>query len=116
MDEIYGHMSQNRYQELPRSSVHLGETLGQREFGDVYKGEWKSKWPMGRVEVAANVSKDSLEPDDRVKLLQEAAVMGQFLHPRVVQLFGVITLGEPVSWPCIHCDPLFWHLLPTLVV
>ena len=43
------------------------------------------------------VSKDSLEPGERVKLLQEAAVMGQFLHPRVVRLFGVVTLGQPVS-------------------
>ena len=95
VDEIYGQMSQNRYQELPRSSVHLGEALGQGEFGEVYRGEWQS--PMGRVEVAVKVSKDSLKPDERVKLLQEAAVMGQFLHPRVVQLFGVVTLGEPVS-------------------
>ena len=95
MDEIYGQMSQNRYQELPRNSVHLGEALGEGEFGDVYRGEWQS--PTGRVEVAVKVSKDSLEPDERVKLLQEAAVMGQFLHSRVVRLFGVVTLGEPVS-------------------
>ena len=94
-DEIYGQMSQNKYQELPRNSVNLGEALGEGEFGDVYRGEWQS--PMGCVEVAVKVSKDSLEPGERVKLLQEAAVMGQFLHPRVVRLFGVVTLGQPVS-------------------
>ena len=94
-NEIYGQMSQNKYQELPRSSVHLGEALGKGEFGDVYRGEWQS--PMGCVEVAVKVPKDCLESDERVKLLQEAAVMGQFLHPRVVRLFGVVTLGEPVS-------------------
>ena len=94
-DEIYGQMSQKKYQELPRSSVHLREALGEGEFGDVYRGEWQS--PMGCVEVAVKVSKNSLELGERVKLLQEAAVMGQFLHPHVVRLFGVVTLGQPVS-------------------
>ena len=97
-DVIYGQMSQNNYQELPRSSVHLGEALGAGEFGDVYRGEWQST--TGCMEVAVKVSKASLKPNERVKLLQEAAVMGQFLHPHVVRLCGVITLGEPVSWPC----------------
>ena len=34
----------------------------------------------------------------RVKLLQEAAMMGQFRHPNVVQMHGiVVTSGTPVS-------------------
>ena len=94
-DEIYSQMSQNKYQELPRSFVHCREALGEGEFGSVCRGEWQS--PMGCVEVAVKVSKDGLDPSEKVKLLQEAAVMGQFLHPRVVRLFGVVTLGEPVS-------------------
>ena len=94
-DELYCQMSQNKYQELPRISVHCREALGEGEFGSVYRGEWQS--PMGCVEVAVKVSKDGLDPSEKVKLLQEAAVMGQFLHPRVVRLFGVVTLGEPVS-------------------
>ena len=87
-------MSQNKYQELPRSSVHCREALGEGEFGSVYRGEWQS--PMGCVEVAVKVSKDGLDPSEKVKLLQEAAVMGQFLHPRVLRLFGVVK-EEPVS-------------------
>ena len=35
--------------------------------------------------------------DERVKFLQEAAINGQFKHPNVVQLLGVVTVGEPVS-------------------
>ena len=35
--------------------------------------------------------------DDRVKFLQEAAIMGQFRHPNVVQLYGVVMEGNPVS-------------------
>ena len=47
---------------------------GEGEFGSVYRGEWQS--PMGCVEVAVKVSKDGLDPSEKVKLLQEAAVMG----------------------------------------
>ena len=34
---------------------------------------------------------------DKVKFLQEAAAMGQFNHPHVARLFGVVTMGKPVS-------------------
>ena len=34
---------------------------------------------------------------ERVKLLQEAAIMGQFSHPYVVKLYGLITLKDPVG-------------------
>lgn len=35
--------------------------------------------------------------DDRVKMLQEAAIMGQFCHTNVVKLYGLVTIGTPVS-------------------
>ena len=35
--------------------------------------------------------------DESVKFLQEAAIMGQFRHPNIVRLHGVVTMGEPVS-------------------
>ena len=35
--------------------------------------------------------------EEKVKFLQEAAINGQFRHPNVVQLMGVVTVGEPVS-------------------
>ena len=34
---------------------------------------------------------------EKVKLLQEGAIMGQFQHSNVVRLHGVVTVGEPVS-------------------
>ena len=37
---------------------------------------------------------------DKVKFLQEAAIMGQFKHPNVVDMYGVVTEGEPVSFVC----------------
>ena len=39
---------------------------------------------------------------DTVKFLQEAAINGQFQHPNVVTLFGVVTIGKPVSWLQVH--------------
>ena len=46
------------------------------------------------VAIKTNQSKDE---EDKVKFLQEAAIMGQFRHPNVVKLYGVVTVGEPVS-------------------
>ena len=41
--------------------------------------------------------KPNILEEDKIKFLQEAAIMGQFLHPNVVKLHGVVTVGEPVS-------------------
>ena len=38
----------------------------------------------------------SASEEDRVKFLQEAAIMGQFFHPNVVKLHGVVTKEDPV--------------------
>ena len=35
---------------------------------------------------------------DRVSFLQEAAIMGQFQHPNIVTLMGVVTIGNPVGY------------------
>ena len=32
-----------------------------------------------------------------MKLLQEAAILGQFRHEHIVHLVGVVTVDEPVS-------------------
>ena len=59
------------------------------------KGIWQS--PAGAVEVAVKTLQSSASQEDRVKFLQEAAINGQFRHPNVVKLLGVVTVGEPVS-------------------
>ena len=55
-------------------------------------------WSDGNcpVNVAIKTVKNTTE-EERVKLLQEAAIMGQFAHENVVRLHGVVTVGEPVS-------------------
>ena len=69
--------------------------LGSGQFGTVNKGVWQS--PAGAVEVAVKTLQSSASQEDRVKFLQEAAINGQFRHPNVVKLLGVVTVGEPVS-------------------
>ena len=70
------------------------EHLSSGQFGTVNKGVWQL--PGCALEVAIKTLKPgSLE--DRVKFLQEAAIMGQFKHPNVVMLHGVVTVGKPVS-------------------
>ena len=51
----------------------------------------------GPVDVAIKTLKPESPEEEKVKFLQEAAIMGQFHHPNIVKLHGVVTVGEPVS-------------------
>ena len=48
--------------------------------------------------------KEGSGEEDRVKFLQEAAIMGQFKHPNMVEMYGVVTQGEPVSSIEVHIN------------
>ena len=78
-------------------NIHIRITghLGSGQFGSVSKGVWKS--PTGPVDVAIKTLNNDTSEDEKVKFLQEAAIMGQFHHPNIVKLHGMITIGEPVS-------------------
>ena len=76
-------------------SLRVSTALGQGQFGSVSKGVWAS--PDGRHEVAIKTLKSDATEDDKLKLLQEAAIMGQFSNKNVVRVEGVVTLGDPVS-------------------
>ena len=56
---------------------------------------WSS--PAGPVDVAIKTLKNTSDEQEKVKFLQEAAIMGQFRHPNIVKLHGMVTVGEPVS-------------------
>ena len=73
----------------------ITEHLGAGQFGTVNKGIWQS--PMGALDVAVKQLQPGAAEEEKVKFLQEAAINGQFRHPNVVKLMGVVTLGEPVS-------------------
>ena len=69
--------------------------LGSGQFGRVDKGIWITK--SGLVDVAVKTLKGFATEEEEIKFLQEAAINGQFHHPNVVRLFGVVTVGRPVS-------------------
>ena len=48
------------------------------------------------MEVAVKALAIRATETNRVKFLQEAAIMGQFYHPNIVRLHGVVTVGDPV--------------------
>ena len=48
------------------------------------------------VAVKTMENNGSSAQEDRVKFLQEAAIMGQFHHPNIIKILGVV-IGKPVS-------------------
>ena len=87
----------------------VNEEIGSGQFGTVYKGVWLSG--EGEVEVAVKTLKKGSGKEDRVKFLQEAAIMGQFKHPNVVEMYGMITTSEPVSTCQCMASPYVSHVL-----
>ena len=82
-------------------SIHrIQHVLGSGNFGEVSKGEWQCE--EGPVEVAVKTLKSGSSEEEVVRFLQEAAIMGQFRHPNMVQLLGVVTLAERVSGEWVH--------------
>ncbi len=78
------------------------EFLGSGEFGTVYRGVW-SHSEMGRdqivqEEVAVKTMEDEASKEDRIKFLQEAAIMGQFDHPNIVKVMGIMVNKNEVSY------------------
>ena len=71
------------------------EQLGSGQFGQVCKAFWSISGAT--KELAIKTLRAELPEEEKVRFLQEAAIMGQFSHPNVVKLYGVVTMGEPVS-------------------
>ena len=71
------------------------EPLGSGQFGMVSKATWRPH--QKEIIVAVKMLKEGSNSSNRIKFLQEAAIMGQFKHYNIVQLFGVVVAGEPVS-------------------
>ena len=73
----------------------MGGSLGSGEFGVVSRGRWLNVI-RGPMEVAIKTLRPAANVDIQVKFLQEAAIIGQFKHPNIVKLHGVVTVEEPV--------------------
>ena len=83
----------------------LKEQLGSGQFGTVYRGLWRKEIDEsggevdGDKEAVMEVAVKSLakgaSEEERVMFLKEAAIMGQFNHPYIVKILGIID-DEPV--------------------
>ena len=75
-------------------SCRITGHLGSGQFGKVAKGVWHTD--QGDLDIAVKKLNDKASERDTVRFLQEAAIMGQFKHPNIVRLHGVVTVGSPV--------------------
>ena len=53
--------------------------LGSGQFGEVFRATWK--FDKHELELAVKILKSGASAEDKVKFLQEAAIMGQFITP-----------------------------------
>uniref|UniRef100_A0A7M4FQS5 receptor protein-tyrosine kinase n=1 Tax=Crocodylus porosus TaxID=8502 RepID=A0A7M4FQS5_CROPO len=81
--------------EIDVSFIKIEEVIGSGEFGEVCFGRLK---PPGKREytVAIKTLKSGYTDEQRREFLSEASIMGQFEHPNVIRLEGVVTKSRPV--------------------
>lgn len=77
------------------SLTHSSSLCTPGEFGEVYKG--RLKLPGKReIYVAIKTLKAGYSEKQRRDFLSEASIMGQFDHPNIIRLEGVVTKSRPV--------------------
>ncbi|XP_026545599.1 ephrin type-B receptor 2 [Notechis scutatus] len=81
--------------EIDISCVKIEQVIGAGEFGEVCSGHLKLP---GKREsfVAIKTLKSGYTEKQRRDFLSEASIMGQFDHPNVIRLEGVVTKSPPV--------------------
>ncbi|XP_043819227.1 ephrin type-B receptor 4 [Dromiciops gliroides] len=81
--------------EIDVSYVKIEEVIGAGEFGEVCRGRLKTP---GKKEsyVAIKTLKGGYTERQRREFLSEASIMGQFEHPNIIRLEGVVTNSVPV--------------------
>jgi len=69
--------------------------LTYREIGELGSGEFgivtHDKWLSHKEEVAIKTLNPGASDKDRLRFIQEAAIMCQFDHENVIKLYGVVT-------------------------
>ncbi len=84
--------------------------LGSGQFGTVHKGIWVHEEDGEQVtsEVAVKSMRDGATDEDKVKFLQEAAIMGQFNQTNILRIRAIVLEGDSVSEvtqcyvPCVN--------------
>uniref|UniRef100_A0A8C9QYF3 receptor protein-tyrosine kinase n=1 Tax=Scleropages formosus TaxID=113540 RepID=A0A8C9QYF3_SCLFO len=80
--------------EIDPAHLKIEEVIGAAQFGEVSRGRYR---PLGRreVQVAVKTLRWGVTDRERAVFLSEAGVLGQFDHPNVLKLEGVITRSPP---------------------
>ena len=76
--------------------VRIVKFIGSGQFGTVNLAVWTQQF-LEPMDVAVKVCRAGKNEAIKAKFLKEAAIMGQFKHPNVVKLYGVVTMSELVS-------------------
>lgn len=91
---LHNMLQNNHCLEIPRQLVSFETAVGHGNFGTVCKGRLATN--IGNIVVAVKMIGKDARAEDKVAILQEAAIMGQFRNPNVVWLFGIIAIGDPI--------------------
>ncbi|KAE8621771.1 hypothetical protein XENTR_v10004966 [Xenopus tropicalis] len=81
--------------ELDSACISIDTVIGAGEFGEVCSG--RLKLPSKKeISVAIKTLKAGYTEKQRRDFLSEASIMGQFEHPNIIRLEGVVTKSKPV--------------------
>ncbi|KAK3541039.1 hypothetical protein QTP86_012352 [Hemibagrus guttatus] len=81
--------------EIDVSNIRIERVIGAGEFGEVCSG--RLRLPSKReIHVAIKSLKAGYTEQQRRDFLSEASIMGQFDHPNIIRLEGVVTRCKPV--------------------
>ncbi|XP_066502934.1 ephrin type-A receptor 3 isoform X2 [Hoplias malabaricus] len=81
--------------EIEVSNIRIERVIGAGEFGEVCSG--RLRLPSKReIHVAIKSLKAGYTEQQRRDFLSEASIMGQFDHPNIIRLEGVVTRCKPV--------------------
>nr|XP_030709936.1 ephrin type-A receptor 1 isoform X4 [Globicephala melas] len=82
-------------QELNPAWLVVDTVIGEGEFGEVYRGSLRTP-SQGAKTVAIKTLKDTSPDGQWWNFLREATIMGQFSHPHILHLEGVVTKRKPI--------------------
>ncbi|KAF4020412.1 hypothetical protein G4228_012163 [Cervus hanglu yarkandensis] len=82
-------------QELDPAWLVVDTVIGEGEFGEVYRGSLRLPSQDCKI-VAIKTLKDTSPDGQWWNFLREATIMGQFNHPHILHLEGVVTKRKPI--------------------
>ncbi|XP_071778192.1 ephrin type-A receptor 4-A-like isoform X2 [Centroberyx gerrardi] len=81
--------------EIDVNNIHIERVIGMGEFGEVCSGRLRVQGKR-EIYVAIKSLKAGYSDKQRRDFLSEASIMGQFDHPNIIRLEGVVTRCKPL--------------------